>query len=133
MKIMFSCVCLAFVLIAFAPAAYANIINYSAIGTTHRIPSGALNISELGLTTLDQVEMLNAFNSDNSIDAMISLNADGSLAFVLNVTRDYIYFIHNEVRSSMPPATPVPEPGTMMLVTAGLMSAPLFLRKQIGR
>jgi hypothetical protein len=132
MKITINCVCLACILIAYAPAAYANIINYSAIDT-HRMPSVGLNISELGLTTIDQVKMLNAFNSDNSIDTMINLNADGSLAFLLDVNRNYVYFIHNEVRSTAPPATPVPEPGTMMLVGFGLMSASVFFRKHLKR
>jgi hypothetical protein len=132
MKVTINCACLALFLIAFTSPAYADILDYSDMNT-HRTTNMAGQVSESDFTVPDKARVGNAYNQDAPIENMISLNEDGSLEFLLDVTRSYIYSIHDDVRSNRRAGAPVPEPGTMMLLGFGIMSSSMFFRKHNKR
>jgi len=132
MKIALSCACFMAILMAFARGAYAECIDYTAIETDHTL-SLDLNPSVQSWMKVDPPRTQEPFNDEIPIDNLLSLGADGSVAFLLDVSRDYVYFIHNEQRPTSVPATPVPEPGTMMLVGFGIMGASIFFRTPVRR
>ncbi|MEN6476337.1 MAG: PEP-CTERM sorting domain-containing protein [Syntrophaceae bacterium] len=130
MKNTINSVWLALFLIAFVPVAYADRIDFTEIHMSP-IPVAALNVSDMDLASFDRTQARNVCDKDTAVVNMIRLNTDGSLAFLLDVNRGQADFIPREVRLSKPLSAPVPEPGTAMLLSFGIMSAAMFFRKQI--
>lgn len=129
MKNMIKGLLLALVLMASAPALYADIITDTEM-QTHRLPFMEIGAAAQDLRRADQGQAQDTFNSDIPIESMISQNKDGSLAFLLDFTRGSVSLIHNEMRSAPSHSAPVPEPGTIMLVGFGIMSFSMLFRKQ---
>jgi|GEM_PF-2312867 len=132
MKITINSVWLALFLTAFVLPAYADPINHTEIHIYH-IPAVALDVSDMGLATFDRTLTRNVINNDTTVVNMISLHADGSLDFLLDVNRGQADFLPQEQRLNMSTSAPVPEPGTAMLLSFGIVSAAMFFRKRIER
>lgn len=64
-------------------------------------------------------------------DTLISLNADGTLACSLTITQGDAYFRRAILTANTrPEVSPVPEPGSILLLGLGIMGAGIFLRKR---
>lgn len=129
MKSTINGLCLAVILIALTPEVYAGIIHDAEMGNPQmpfmeRIASGP------DAPAADPAQARDAFNTDIPIKDMISMNADGSLTFLLDVSSSHTYFIHNVTRAAQPHGAPVPEPASMMLVGFGILGASIFSRKR---
>jgi hypothetical protein len=119
----------ALVLMASAPALYANIITDTEM-QMYRLPFREIGAAAQDLPRADEGQAQDTFNSAVSFESMISQNNDGSLAFLLHVTSGSVYLIDNEIRTAPSQSAPVPEPGSIMLVGFGIMSSSVFFRKQ---
>ncbi|HQP32117.1 MAG TPA: PEP-CTERM sorting domain-containing protein [Deltaproteobacteria bacterium] len=129
MKSIINGLCLAVISIGLSPNVYAGIIHDAEVRDPYlpfmeRIATGP------DMPAADPSQARDDSNSYIPIEDMICMNADGSLTFLMDVSRGHPSFIPNETRAAPPHGAPVPEPATMMLVGFGILGASVFSRQR---